>query len=102
VAKYQVTRQLSRDEAALGILSNVLNVLTERADTRSWLTLPKNIYLARVTLEPGVYDIKLDLTAGSGAPLDVQVFNDIDIQAGQTRYLTYHRVPVQALRDIAK
>ncbi len=98
VAKYQVTRELSRQETALGILSNVLNVVTERADTRSWLTLPKTMYLARVALEPGMYDIDLEFTSGPGALPGRQTFEGVDIVAGRTRYLSRHRVTDVALR----
>ena len=97
VAKYQITREMGNKDDALGLLSNLINVVTERADTRSWLTLPKNIYLARIALEPGTYDINIEFLSGYGG-LQNKLFKNVSILAGKTHYLSYHRVPALALR----
>ncbi|WP_455210692.1 COG3014 family protein [Kaarinaea lacus] len=99
VTKYQVTRELSRQDNALGILSNVFNILTERADTRSWLTLPKTIHLVRIALEPGTYDINLEFLSSYGAALENKQMPGITINPGQTHYITHHRVPAVALSE---
>jgi hypothetical protein len=101
VAKYQVTREISRQDNALGILSNVFNILTERADTRSWLTLPKTIYLVRVALEPGNYDINLEFLSAYGLAQDNKVWPNITVNPGETKYISYHRVPAVALSESA-
>ena len=48
------------DDAAVQLIGSLLvrvaSVATERADTRSWLTLPANVQLARLALPPGSYD----------------------------------------------
>jgi hypothetical protein len=98
VAKYQITREMSRKDDALGLLTNIFNMVTERADTRSWLTLPKDIYLVRMALEPGVYDINLEYVSNYGAILENKLVKNINISAGDTRYLSYHRVPALALQ----
>jgi uncharacterized protein len=54
-----------KNEAAgtlVGLLGNISNVLTERADTRSWHLLPAGVSVARVALPPG--DHVLTLTVG--------------------------------------
>ncbi|KPJ93684.1 MAG: hypothetical protein AMJ53_06775 [Gammaproteobacteria bacterium SG8_11] len=99
VTKYQVTKEISRRDDALGLLTNIVNMVTERADTRSWLTLPKNIYLIRAELEPGVYDINLEYVTNYGAILESKLVQKVSISAGETRYLSYHRVPLVALQE---
>ena len=37
--------------ALSAILTNLLLSYTERADTRSWLTLPDRIYMARIPID---------------------------------------------------
>ena len=44
---------------ALGAVISIAGAIAERADTRSWLTLPNNIYMARISLDPGQYDIEV-------------------------------------------
>jgi uncharacterized protein len=71
-----------KNEAAsriVGLLGNISNVLTERADTRSWHLLPTAISLARVHLPAGSHDVAVEIGgAGVGAsslrtgPLTVQ------------------------------
>jgi hypothetical protein len=99
VTKYQITKEMSRKDDALGLLSNILNMVTERADTRSWLTLPKHIYLVRIALEPGAYDINLEYLSTYGTVLDNKLVENVSINAGDTRYLSYHRVPSLALQE---
>ena len=43
----------------LGTLLNIVNTLTEQADTRNWQTLPYSIHYARVPLEEGKNVIRL-------------------------------------------
>src|SRR3569833_2885399 len=45
---------------ALCLVMNVAGIVTERADTLSWSTLPARIYIARLPLEPGRYDMTLE------------------------------------------
>ncbi|MBS3807736.1 MAG: hypothetical protein KGY60_09555 [Bacteroidales bacterium] len=43
----------------LGTLVNIINTLTEQADTRNWQTLPYSIHYCRIPLEEGTNVIKL-------------------------------------------
>jgi hypothetical protein len=98
VAKYQLTREVGRQDQLLGILSNIVNVVTERADTRSWLTLPKHIYLARVAIEPGVYDIEVEFLSAYGHILETKQLRHVVLKAGHSDYLAYRRVSSVALQ----
>ena len=53
VAKEQVRRQVSNEDPLSGLLVNVFNTLTEQPDTRSWLTLPAEIYSATQIVTAG-------------------------------------------------
>ncbi len=41
-------------------------MLTERADTRCWLTLPDRLAVARLRLPPGRHELRVDYLDGSG------------------------------------
>ncbi len=57
--KYIAFKSAEKKDKAAGFLVNLINIATEKADTRSWLTLPNNIQMARLSLPAGVYDLKL-------------------------------------------
>jgi hypothetical protein len=74
-----------KNEAAgrvLGVLGNIGNVLTERADTRSWHLLPASISVIRVRLPEGTHDLAVT-TAGAagGRPASTGPLN---VRAGHT------------------
>lgn len=60
--KYEMTRRLGKDDnlGALGTIAGVVYTLaTERADLRSWRTLPAGFHAARVFVPPGVHSLRL-------------------------------------------
>ncbi|WP_299795991.1 COG3014 family protein [uncultured Shewanella sp.] len=59
-----------RNETDLGVIAmQIFNVVTEQADRRSWLTLPKQAQIARTYLDNGPYSIQLD----NGTPAQIEV-----------------------------
>ncbi len=50
------------DDASVGFqfLSSFYNLVSEQADLRSWQTLPAKIYLSRLILDPGDYDVSYE------------------------------------------
>lgn len=70
----------------MGFLTNAVNVLTERADTRAWLGLPHRIWVARLRLPPGVHDVTMQF--GESALVDLGV---VEVRSGQRTFLG-HRV----------
>ncbi len=96
VVKNQMAREAGKQNDLAGILVNVTNVLTERADTRSWLTLPHNILFARMPLPPGSYTVKVELLGNNRQILAVREFNDVTIKQQQKSYLSYHWVSSQS------
>jgi hypothetical protein len=86
-----------RDDAAVKLIGSLLvrvaAVATERADTRSWLTLPANVQLARLPLPPGSYDVTVELLGNDGQVLETKVFPQVAIRNERKTYLTQHSMP---------
>ncbi len=82
--------------ALLGALVvQVAAVATERADTRSWLTLPASIQMARLPLPLGSYTIKVELLGADGQVVDSSEYPEVVISKAHKTYLTQHWVPAQ-------
>lgn len=85
------------NDLAVELLSSlfvrVAAVATERADTRSWLTLPANVQLARISLPPGRYDVSVELLGTNDRVIATQVFPQTLISKARKTYLTQHWVP---------
>jgi hypothetical protein len=60
---------------------NLLGVITESADTRSWTTLPRSIELARLDLDPGKYKIDVDVVDPRGGLILHESFSDVVVSA---------------------
>lgn len=73
----------------LGLLVNIAGIATEVADTRSWLTLPDNIQMARLPLPPGDYTVKVTLHGRYGRIVAVKQFSHVRIRRGHITFLTY-------------
>jgi hypothetical protein len=80
LAKYLASSVASEKDQGLGTLVNLLGVLTETADTRSWTTLPASVELARLDLEPGTYRIDVDVVDPRGLMLVHRSFDDVDVR----------------------
>ncbi|MHB1237690.1 MAG: COG3014 family protein [Gallionella sp.] len=80
----------------LGALAlQVAAVASEQADTRSWLTLPSNIQLARLSLPPGSYSVKVELLGADQMVVATQDFPNIAIRKTHKTFLTQHWIPQQ-------
>ncbi|MDX8386938.1 MAG: hypothetical protein R8M46_00185 [Ghiorsea sp.] len=66
-----------------GLLVDVAGMVTETADTRSWLTLPKNIHFARLPIQAGTYPAKLTLLGKSGAVVRTINLGQLDVKNGK-------------------
>ncbi len=68
----------------VGILANIVNVATERADTRAWLGLPHRIWLSRLRVPPGDHEVRLLLDGH-----EVITLGPIDVRPGERRLVNY-------------
>lgn len=66
-------------------------ILTERADTRSWLTLPHDIQLARLPLPPGAYVVRVDFLGDGDQVIGTREYPVI-IERGRKHYFEYHYI----------
>ena len=103
VIKTKESKEAERRNDALGLVVNLANAITDRADTRSWSTLPNRICLARLPLPAGKYKIRIDLLDRLENPVARRDY-DIDIAAGDKHFITLNwvmandLVPVNPLR----
>jgi len=92
VAKAAAGDQRSGGQALAGLLVNIAAVAAERADTRSWFTLPGEIHLARISLPPGNYRGRIEFHGSGGGVLQSSEFQ-IALGKGEKRYLSRHWIP---------
>jgi len=69
------------------VLVQMVNVLTEAADTRNWQTLPHSIYYSRLPLKAGENTITFETVDQSG-DRQKQTFTYV-VKQGQTHFHTY-------------
>lgn len=65
----------------VGLFVNIINTVTEIADTRSWNTLPQEFELARVFLPEGVHEVVIELLGPGGHVVD-SIKRKVKIKAG--------------------
>ena len=74
-----------------GFLKLALNVVNtaavEKADTRSWRTLPGEIYIARAFVPPGQCQVSVEQCGGP-----VKSLETINIKAGETKFVVYYSI----------
>ncbi len=70
VIKYQSQLSAKKHSDLEGLLMTVTNLITERADTRSWTTLPEEIQLQRVFLPAGRHNVHIDMRNAAGQVVD--------------------------------
>ncbi|TKB43376.1 hypothetical protein E8M12_15205 [Thalassotalea mangrovi] len=72
-AKEEIRQEAARSGGDVGnILASLYNIASERADTRSWLTLPQQIQVLRQPLGVGKQSIEVDYN-GQQQLIDVEV-----------------------------
>ena len=86
VGKYLLTRQAGKKNETLGLLTNLVGVLTEHADTRSWRTLPNQIFMVRMPLPAGTHTLNLSFLDASGQVRGSQSVPDIQINPNRITF----------------
>ena len=62
---------------------------TEAADTRSWLSLPRAIRIARLAVEPGMIAPTLEFVDDRGQILAVESLPTVSVAAGEKVFLNF-------------
>ena len=89
LAKYTATKAAEKESSVLGTLINLFGVATEAADTRSWLSLPAHIHMARLSLPPGTVDLLVELLDNRGNLVEEQLFPGLTLTAGRPLVLSH-------------
>ncbi|UCC73357.1 MAG: hypothetical protein JSV86_01980 [Gemmatimonadota bacterium] len=93
LVKYAVAAALKEEaeeeggEAAgevVGFLTNVVNMATERADTRAWLGLPHRIWVTRLTVPAGRHEVRILIDG-----LEEVSLGSLDVWPGERVFLSY-------------
>lgn len=98
VLKYNMSREAGKQNDVAGLLVNIVGVLTERADTRSWLSLPANIQMARLQLPAGTHTLSIELLDQLEHIQHTAKLIDVKVNPGERRYVSYHYVPRYMMR----
>ncbi len=88
VAEKAIEKQIARKNgegsaSAVRLIGSLFNMFSEKADLRSWLTLPAQIRLGHLILEPGEYDI----TVGN------QDLGHVTLEAGDKKFFIVRTLP---------
>jgi len=95
--KYTASHEVGKQNGLAGFALNVAGLLTERADTRSWQSLPADIQLARVPLKPGEYDLDVELLDMGGQVVRRLNYPAVTLRSGKKTFLSCHRIATTSL-----
>ena len=89
LAKYAMTKAAEKQSEFLGVLLNIFGLTTEVADTRSWLSLPASVHVARFSLPPGTVDLVLEFLDWRGEVIEQQEFPRVEVVSGERMFLSH-------------
>jgi len=89
VVKYNTQHTAQENSSLAGLLMTVTNIVTERADTRSWSTLPEEIQLQRIVLPVGKHQLQIQLLDAAGLVADV-IDEKVVIKPEQINFVIKH------------
>jgi hypothetical protein len=90
LGKYALTRGVENKLGELaGTLANLVTAATEKADTRSWITLPNTIHIARLVVPPGTHDIEVSCYHADGRLREKISFPEVTVGPGEIRFLSH-------------
>lgn len=87
-AKYVTYLKAKKENKVLGFFTNLFNVATEIADTRSWVSLPNNIQIGRLTLPPGTHTITIEAHDQNGNITETKTLENIEVKPGQRTFIS--------------
>jgi hypothetical protein len=89
VVKYNTQHTANDNSALAGLLMTITNLVTERADTRSWTTLPQEIALKRIRLPVGEHQVQVQMLNTAGQIVDV-IDERVTIKPRQISFVINH------------
>lgn len=89
VGKYLIFRKADKENETLGLLVNLVGAVTEQADTRSWKTLPNQIFVVRMSLPAGNHTLDLSFLNANGRVSRRESVPDVKINPNKITFLNY-------------
>ncbi len=89
LGKYLLTKKAKKQNKILGAVVNLAGAITESADTRSWQTLPNQIYMVRMPLPEGTHNISLSFLDTNGLVRDRMSIKDVNITSNRMTFLNF-------------
>jgi len=92
--KFAIANALAKetDNPLIGQLGLLFFYATNKADTRSWLSLPQNIQLTRFPLAPGKHQVTLKLYDKYDRLVESINFDNVTIEAYKKHFINYRSV----------
>ncbi len=84
--KYLAYRKAKNENKALGLLTNLVNIITEKADTRSWGTLPNRMFTVRIPLPEGTHPVNLSFLNRNGSVVRRERLDNVDISSNRITF----------------
>ena len=87
-AKERISREVERESSELaGDITRIGFMLLESADTRSWQTLPAKLEVARLSLEPGTYGVRIRFLDAKSRMLEESFFEQVEVNPEKVVFL---------------
>src|SRR5437899_1858364 len=74
--------------AVAGAIARSLAIASEEADKRSWATLPDRVFVGRMRLPPGTYDVELRHIGAYGGVVATQMLKGVTITERDKRFVS--------------
>lgn len=91
-AKDKIASDAGEKNPLFGLFVNLAGIATERADTRSWLTLPAEIQTARMTIPQGTHTLAIELLNKYDQIILQKKIENVQIEKNRKHYLSFHWV----------
>ena len=89
LAKYYASTKAEKKNKLLGFLADVFAAATEAADTRSWVSLPRNVQIGRLVLPAGTHTLTLESLDARGRVIHSGTMSEIHIRPGARTFVNY-------------
>ncbi len=89
VIKYNAQHKANENSGIAGLLMTITNIVTERADTRSWTTLPQEIQLQKMLLPVGEHQLKIQMLNVAGNVVD-EIEQTVQIKPKKSSFVIKH------------
>lgn len=89
ITRGAIANQADKVNPLLGVLVTLTGAVTDRADTRTWGTLPDTIQMARLWLAPGTYNM---VVSRRGRSSGEHAFSDVQIRPGRITFITWSTI----------